>query len=145
MASIQTSLAIVIALTLTLYMFGIATVPFTELMTFVLHPELWSTSGLIDQILAAVQGTLGLGIIIGLIFFRSDFMVFAAFFAALLEIAVKPLFQLSGYISSQVGSIMGVVPGSGDQSAFFLTLLIMAPLYIHYIFTAIAWWRGRID
>ena len=128
MSSFTNLLIVVFMIQLSLITLGIANIPGDTLYTFITNPSNWTAStfqGLLSDVFLAVGGAL---IIVGLIFFKNDFVVFAGFASVLFSFG-QSLANLHSIISAQIGS----TPAN----------FIIAPIILTYVITLIAWWRGR--
>jgi len=128
MSSFTNLLIGVFMLQLCLITLGIATFPGSTLYSLATNPSNWSQDtfkNLLSDAFLAVGGAL---VIVGLIFFKSDFVVFAGFTSVIFSFG-QGLMELHSQISAQL---------NGTVANF-----IVGPIILIYIFTLISWWRGR--
>lgn len=126
--SLTTLLLVVFAITAISVIFGISNLPASDLYIWATNPAQFDGS-LVNVILDLAAGVGLITVALG-IAFRYDLMVFASFTVTIIGFG-KPLIDL-----------YGVLKNSGDGGPI-LALVIVAPLMLIYLFTAIAWWRGR--
>ncbi len=113
------------AIELGLVFFGYTDFPGTSLYQFVISPSTWDFSSFINTIdLAISLASIG-GLIVGLITFRFDIVIFAPVAAVLFSFG-KGLITLWVEIPQKE-----------------IALLIVSPLIIVFIMGLLSWWRGR--
>jgi len=100
--------------------------PTGYLMSFILDPTTWSTSGFLAQV-GAVLGLLGAGVTIGALVILRDPVLLRAPFAVFL-VAV-------GWDIVGIYNILSIVNPN-------LALLICAPIMVGYVISVIEWWSG---
>ncbi len=128
MTTFTNLLLVVFAIQLTLIVLGIATIPGDTLYEFIKNPSGWDSDAfktLLSDVFLAVGGV---AIIVGSLWFKSDFVVFAGFSAVLFSFG-KGLANLHSIISAQIS----------PEVAWFT----ISPIILIYIMTTIAFWRGR--
>ena len=130
MANFTKMLLLVVAINMVFAWTGIVDVPGSSLMDVVLDPSLllngsFFVAFLKDSLLAV--GGLGL-LTAGAVIFKSDTMIFAGLTMVFLTY-VRPLADLFAQINISTGPV--------------IASLIVSPLVVLYLMTAIAWWRGR--
>lgn len=139
MASLSNSLWVIVSLTLAFYALGIAYIPDSALWNWLSNPQDWkelsfdanegTQQSMWDITNGVLLGTGVLGIMVGLVFFRSDFMVFAGIIGSLIFFGL-PLINFFSFLNSILDNRM-------------LVMIITTPLFLYYFFSIIGWWRGN--
>lgn len=119
----------VFAIHVTLILLGIADVPGTSMYQFLTNPTAWDSSDFLISLISDVTALVGAGLIVaGTIITRSDIFLFSGITSLFISFGL-PLAELFSIVSAQSNEI-------------FATLLV-SPIILIYVVTAIAFWRGR--
>ena len=126
MSSFTNLLVIAFLIHLSLVVLGVATIPGTDLYNFLINPSTWDASPF-SLLIGGLIGAAALSvIIIGTIFLKTDFLIFAGLAAVYYSFG-KGLANLHGIISAQISPTF----------AWFT----ISPIIIIYISVLLSWWR----
>lgn len=89
------------AIQLGLIITGLATIPGDVFFQFLIDPSTWGTNTLMILFDGLFTGLAGVTLVIGLIFFKSDFIVFAAIIGTLFSFGMG-IYNLFAIISAQL-------------------------------------------
>lgn len=127
MSDMTNMLLMVAAIELLLAMFGLTNLPGTTLWDLMTGATDWSQLSLIDYFQLTLEGVaLGGGIIVGLLYFKPDFLIFAG---------IANLFFSFG-----VGIVNLYMQISKVNKA--LSIIFVAPLILIYVISVLEWWRA---
>ncbi len=122
-------LLVVFGIHITLIFLGIADIPGSSLYQFLVDPSIWDSSGFLKTIISDVTALVGAGLIVaGTIITRSDIFLFAGLTTLLISFGL-PLAELFTIVAAQSNTI--------------LATLLVSPIILIYIMTAVAFWRGK--
>lgn len=117
-----------IEISLSLFL-GIST-PGTSILNLVTNLELWSETSLIIKITTLTAGAALAGIIVGTVWFKNDFLIYGSLAGLFLTYGAM-FFELKTKI---------------DANPYFsgtpVTLFIMTPLVLTYLYVVLKFWRG---
>jgi hypothetical protein len=125
----------VIAVQLTLYLVFDVGFPLASLWLLFLNPQNWDSLSLTAMITDAFTVVGVSAIIVGTLFWRNEFLVFAGLAAVFYSFG-KQLVNLWQQIAGQ--SFFG----DAASSSLVASIIVGAIIFL-YIFTIFEWWRGR--
>lgn len=116
---------------------------------FFLDPTSWSSNPLFTVIETLAVGIGVAGLIIGTLFFKSDFVVFAGFVGTLLTFGGAAILPLYLFVKNVIPASICNPPTSIYCTSTPLQLyaagLIVGPLTLYYVLTALNYWRKGDD
>lgn len=131
MGKLLNSLLLVVAVELSLNLFIGATTPATSLLLLIFNLNTWTGTTLITKVITILAGAGIVGIVVGTFLVKSDFIIFGGF--ALMFLSYGAVFmQLFQYLQSGLPWL--------ENSP--ITILILTPIIILYIYTVLKFWRG---
>ena len=130
MANFTKMLLLIMAINIVFLWTGIVDVPGSSLLDVIMNPSLLSEDGFFWKFIIDTLLSVGgfAAIAAGTLLFKSDTMIFAGLTMVFLTY-VRPLADLFAQINISTGPV--------------IASLIVSPLVVLYLMTAIAWWRGR--
>lgn len=112
----------------------------SSLWGFMNNPSQWADTQFILLFLGVASGITIVGLVAGSTFgFKTDFLVFA--------VIIGTLFSW-GAITAQLYSVFnnaiaGWLFGETCAASRMITLIVIGPFALYYIWTVLEWWRGR--
>lgn len=128
MGALTKLLIAVFFIQVTLILFGIAAIPGDAIYNFLTNPASWETN-LFQVFITDLTLTIGgAAIIAGTFLIKNDLLIFAGLTGILIS------------FGKSLSNLFTVIAASSDP---IVAWLIVSPIIILYIMTAVAWWRGR--
>lgn len=132
-----------IAIQATLLIYTNNTPENTTLWQFAGAPQNWNNTQFVLLFLGVASGITVAGLVAGSTFgFKTDFLVFAVIIGTLISWGVV-FAQLYNRVFSDISAYLFGGASSMDNAAGLLTLLIVSPFALYYIWTILEWWRGK--
>jgi len=131
MGKLLAMLLFVFAINLSMVMFLGTTAPGSSFWTLITQPEQWSSLSLLSLITDSIA-LVGVGIVIGSFWTKSDILLFAG---------ISTVFLSFGVALAELYTVLQAYPQFASNT--YLTTIIISPILIAYIYTLLLFWRGR--
>lgn len=118
---------VVVAIQLVLISTGVVSIPGDVLFNFIINPSSWNNNAWSSLISDLILGVSGVAIIIGLLFFKNDFIVFAPMVGVLFSFGIG-LYNLYALVQAQINSMVAII--------------LISPIILIYIMGVLEWWRA---
>lgn len=142
MANFTKMLLFAFSIQLLLILCGFTNIPGTALYTWVTNPSGWNQDSLVaifGDIFTLVGAT---SIIVGLVFYKSDFIIFSGVTALFFSFGIG-IGTLFTHIQASAESYL--LPYFGAGAGTSVAMLFVSPILVMYLMALIGWWRGRND